>query len=421
METLTNTNKIQLLREMVVFIKDNKTDKETFLNCVENTKTFEKLKNSIKYNYIDFDKFAKQEYIYDNLYYYNYDDYTFTMEGGIELIEDVFYCDYYEEYTRNSTYKVHIYKNEFYYSKRAINSGEFAEYRGEYYDSDALDYYDLRYCEDDEEIHHIEDLYFWESDGCYHLDDEEENSINYVREYHDGEYKEKKFSDNPKFFIGFEIEKEDQDIKESIYIDDFEDEAPLWRKEKDGSLNDISGFELISPTYELNVNEIKNDIEKNHMLLKHINANKSKKCGGHINISEAGKTGKELFNSLKGYTPLFHALYYGRLNVNYSKGKSNEKLLSDNEKYQSIRIHSNRVEYRIISAVPNFSTLIWRAKLMEFILNNQTECTKEAFFKLNTTLLPLIKEAYKTDEEVNKLIDRVIEYTLEYENISLKK
>ena len=118
---------------------------------------------------------------------------------------------------------------------------------------------------------------------------------------------------------------------------------------------------------------------------------------------------------------MFHALYYGRIDKNYSKGKSNEKLLSDNEKYQSIKIHSNRVEYRIISAVPNFETLMWRAELMDFILNNQTECTKDAFFKLNTTLLPLIKKTYNTPEKLNALIDRVIEYTLKFENITLTK
>jgi len=264
-------------------------------------------------------------------------------------------------------------------------------------------------------------IYIFGSDGCYHLSEEEDNSEDYVNGYHDGSYQIKTFSDKPQFFIGFEIEKEDKEVKESIYINDFKEELPLWRKERDGSLDDESGYELISPTYELDIKQIKKDIKKSDTLLKHINANKSKSCGGHINISEDGLTGIELFNNLKGYTPLFHALYYGRVDKNYSKGKSNEKLLSDNEKYQSIKIHNNRVEYRIISAVPNFETLMWRAELMEFILKNQTECTKDAFFKLNTTLLPLIKKTYNTPEKLNTLIDRVIEYTLKFENVTLTK
>jgi hypothetical protein len=344
------------------------------------------------------------------------------MEGNICYNDDMYFCEYYEEHTEEPTTLCYIGRREHRYSDKAINKLGLDGYNGNFYDDDARSYHDLAYCEDDNELHHTDDLYFWDADGCYHLSPEEEDdSEDYVNGYHNGSYKTKTFTDSPKFFIGFEIEKEDQEVKESLYISDFKDSAPLWRKERDGSLDDESGYELISPTYELKVNKIKKDIKANSILLNHINAKHSKSCGGHINISEVNKTGEELFNNLKGYTPLFHALYYKRIDKNYSKGKSNEKLLSDNEKYQSIKIHDNRVEYRIISAVPDFDTLMWRAQLMDFILNNQTECIKEAFFKLNTTLLPLIKKVYNTPEKLNNLIDRVIKYTLQFENVTLTK
>lgn len=409
-------------REILNFISDNNTTKEVLKDNADNFAAFVKIRESIKQNYCTFEHIADSRTIEDGDYFYFDEEYSTSMEGNICYNDDMYFCEYYEKYTEEETYLCYIGRREHRYSDKAINKLSLYEYNGDFYDGEALNYHNLYYCEDDNEIHHIDDLYYWDSDSEYHLQPEEEDtSEDYISGYHDGGYKKKTFTDNPRFFIGFEIEKEDKEVKESLYIDDFKNQLPLWRKERDGSLDDESGFELISPTYELDVKKIKKDIKQSDTLLKHINANKSKSCGGHINISEVGKTGEELFNNLKGYTPLFHALYYGRIDKNYSKGKSNEKLLSDNEKYQSIKIHDNRVEYRIISAVPDFETLIWRAQLMDFILNNQTECIKEAFFKLNTTLLPLIKKVYNTPEKLNSLIDRVIKYTLQFENVTLTK
>ena len=410
-------------REILNFISDNDTTKEVLRDNADNFAAFVKIRESINRNFCTFEHIADSRTIEDENYFYFEEEYSTSMEGNICYNDDMYFCEYYEEHTEEPTTLCYIgRRGEHQYSDKAINKLGLNEYNGDFYDWDALSYHDLYYCEDDNQVHNINDLYYHDSDGEYHLSPEEEDtSEDYISGYHDGGYKKREFTKKPKFFIGFEIEKEDKEVKESLYISDFKDSAPLWRKERDGSLNDESGYELISPTYELKVGKIKKEIQENSMLLAHINAKHSKSCGGHINISEVGKTGEKLFNDLKGYTPLFHALYYGRVDKNYSKGKSNEKLLSENEKYQSIKIHDNRVEYRIISAVPDFDTLIWRAQLMDFILNNQTECTKEAFFKLNTTLLPLIKKVYKTPERLNALIDRVIKYTLQFENVTLNK
>jgi len=61
------------------------------------------------------------------------------------------------------------------------------------------------------------------------------------------------FSESPKYYIGYEIEKEDTDVKLSININDFENKCYGWKKEKDGSLDCEKGYELISPKLELNV------------------------------------------------------------------------------------------------------------------------------------------------------------------------
>jgi hypothetical protein len=270
----------------------------------------------------------------------------------------------------------------------------------------------------DGEIMPLDNVYYWESDCEYHYEPEPDDDC-YTRDYHSGPVHEVNFTDNPQFFIGFEIEKEDTDVKESISIGDFEDECPKWKKERDGSLDDESGYELISPKFELIPDMIKDYIMDNKTIVDHINADKSTSCGGHINLSERGKTGSELFDEVKGYTPLFYALYYKRVDKIYCKGKNNNDLKESNEKYQAIKIHSNRIEYRIVSAVPNVSTLIWRAKLIEFIVTHKTDSVKEAFFNANTSPLKnLLLEMYP-DEKYNVLMERLIKFSLHFENINV--
>jgi hypothetical protein len=137
-------------------------------------------------------------------------------------------------------------------------------------------------------------------------------------------------------------------------------------------------------------------------------------------VSESEKSGAELFDEVKGYTPLFYALYHKRVDKNYCKGKKNSDLKEENDKYQAIKIHSNRIEFRIVSAVPNLNTLIWRARLIEFILNNKTDNVKEAFFKANTSpLKELLQEMYPDNYDV--LINRLVKFTLQFENINVNE
>jgi hypothetical protein len=222
----------------------------------------------------------------------------------------------------------------------------------------------------------------------------------------------------PTQFIGFEIEKEDDDVKHSLDIYEFEENCPKWKKERDGSLCGSTGFELISPKFELVPNLIRKHIEKNSTLLAHVNAEKSLSCGGHINVSEKDKTGMELFDEVKGYTPLFYALYYKRVDKRYCKGKKNSDLRYENDKYQAIKIHDNRIEYRIVSAVPNIDTLIWRTELIKYILDHKTDCPKQAFFNANKGRLKrLLVDMYA--DKYNVLIQRLIKYTSEFESINL--
>jgi hypothetical protein len=309
---------------------------------------------------------------------------------------------------------VYIRRQSYTYCEDAIDELELYYYAGDYYDSDALEYNDL--CEIEGTIYQQDDCHFYNGEWNREPEEDEEQ---FIRSYH---YNESprfvKFSENPEYFIGFEIEKEDLGVKESIQIREFENMFPQWRKEKDASLNEKIGYELVTPAFELNVDEITKVMKGDDVLRNHINAKFTDNCGGHLNISKSNTSGLDFFRSIEGYTPLIYALYSKRLSNDYCKGKSNSELKNDLNKKQAINIKHNYVEYRIFSAVPNVDTLIWRTKLMKAIVDNPTSCVKEAFLNANSVLRPILSEQYSTPERFERLLKRLVKYTMSYEGIN---
>jgi len=132
--------------------------------------------------------------------------------------------------------------------------------------------------------------------------------------------------------IGFEIEKEDESALMSYDAHTLLEDTG-WFKERDGSLDDDTGY------------------------------------GGHIHIGN-GDSGSTLFDKMSPWIPLIYSLYDGRIGGEYCKVKKNDDIKHHTEKYQAVRIFDNRIELRIISAVPNVETLLWRRDLMRMIMNN---------------------------------------------------
>lgn len=353
-------------------------------------------------------------------YYYSEDNYVINANGYVLERDEAYWCDgndeYYEEEDMVTVYQHR--SNSLYSRQYAENCSDWHEYGSCFYDNDALSYHDLVYVEDVGEIWNDCDAYYHEDDGCYYSYREER--AEYTRGYHDGSYKSMDFDGKSKYKIGYEIEKEDEEVLQSININDFEDETNgYWRKERDGSLNDDCGYELISPTFEFNIDKIFEHIEGNSTLVEHINAEISTRCGGHIHLSEKGLSGEQLFEKVKGYTPLFYALYYGRVDKTYCKGKANVDLQNENEKYQAIKIHSDRIEFRIISAAPNVKTLKWRTKLLMMILQNPTHDIIKAYYNVDTKFTKLLKQTY-SDEKLIDLKERFIKFTKQFEGLDIK-
>jgi len=374
---------------------------------------------SIKRGTVSVEDIAETNYFTHYDRYYSEDDYVVDYYNNVIDKDNAHWCSGEEAYFHDDDC-VNAYEGRlsYRYSRRYCrNNDEFYEYEGVYYDSDALERNDLVFVDNGSHIMHANDAYYDEDNDEWYSECRE----SYLRSYHSGSYHSLSFDGKSKYKIGYEIEKEDESVRNSIKIDRFEDMTDyIWRKERDGSLCDDAGFELISPTFEFDIDKIFEHIEGNDLLVKHINAETSFSCGGHIHLSKEGLTGDELFDQVKGYTPLFYALYHGRVDKNYCKGKKNDDLKNDGEKYQAIKIHSDRVEFRIISAVRNVEMLKWRSKLLMMIINNPTDDIIKAYYNVDTKFIKLLKQVY-SDERLVELKDRFIKYTKHFENLDIIK
>ena len=390
--------------------------------------TLEQVQKSINLGYVNIDDIRSGNFeANDDGIVYNPDNFV-NIDGEIHDIDSTWYCDYSQRRYSDDDYSVEIIRydgrSETWLEDIAESNCEYYHEGVHYQDWSALRSHDLVYTEDTNVVMNEEDAYYCIDSGDWFehpWNRPSSRSEEYVDDYHSGGYRPKNFTNNPTRFIGFEIEKEDHDVKTCMYIDDFKDATEnLWRKERDGSLDDEDGFELISPTFEFCVDEIFKHIRGNQVLVDHINADKSRSCGGHIHLSVKGMSGKELFDSIKGYVPLFYALYHKRSDVHFCQAKSTDGLKSDNAKYQAIQILDNRIEFRIISAVPNVDVLEWRALLIELILNNPTSCFRTAYeniLKLKEFSTHL-RKAYPDNDKYAALKTRIKDMTTKFENIN---
>jgi hypothetical protein len=405
-----------MLREMYSYWRDKKPT-DTFREFHEEVKNdWDELYPSLLDEILTIDEYIEGNYLRHDGKLWSSEYYCETLEGTFSHIDDTYWC-YYIGAPSDETFTVYIDRHEYQYSKRGIERhGSLYEYRGDYYDYEALCRHDLVVMYNGE-IEDRDNAYQHE-DGEYYYGPEEEEEESYTRDYHSSRNQEKIiFTKAPQFFIGIEVEKEDQTVKESISIGDFEGQCPGYKKERDGSLDDKSGFEMITPPYELVPDKIMEHIKANEVLVDHFNASHSYSCGGHVNLSEEGLSGEELFSKLKGYNPLLYALYHKRIDKSYCKGKSNHDLKSENEKYQAVKIHGNRIEYRLVSAVHDLNTLEWRLKLFELITKYPTACPKVAFYFVHTKLKKHLKKMYP--DTFDTLVERIISMTDKFEQVKL--
>ena len=295
-----------------------------------------------------------------------------------------------------------------------ITTSETKEIDGEYYRNfEAIQNAGYQWSERQEEWIHEEN---WES-GYHDWDDDESNGDANNADYHDLSRKTR-FDSSAKFTIGFEIEKEDCDMVDVDYYSLYSDTG--WIKERDGSLDDDTGYELVTPAFNLFDDELDKDIANNATLRNLINASYSTSCGGHINIGSSIYNTEQLFEGLSGFFPLFYAMYEGRITKSYSKAKKKHEYYNK-DKYSSIFIKHNVVEIRIPSAVINVTNLLWRRDLIRIMVDNINKSEHQVLRMLLNTKSKLhvhLRKVYSLEKLIDK-IEKFIRYSEEFNNKKL--
>ena len=245
--------------------------------------------------------------------------------------------------------------------------------------------------------------------------DELENTVYYCNAtYHELE-RVMKFDSDAEFTVGFEIEKEDDDAGLIKYRDVYKESG--WCKERDGSLDDDNGFELVSPAFNLFDDGLDQDINNSKYLKDLINADSSTNCGGHINVGSNKYNTEQLFEGLSGFFPLLYSMYNGRIHRDYCKAKKKHSYYS-RDKYSSIYIRDNVVELRIFSAVIDVDNLLWRRDLVRIMCENINKSELEVLRMLldhRSKLYKHLRKIYSEDRMFTK-IELFIRYSNEFNN-----
>jgi hypothetical protein len=230
--------------------------------------------------------------------------------------------------------------------------------------------------------------------------------------YHTGlELKDKSDPIRDKIRIGFEVEKEDEDIMTDYECHKVYD-ITGWKKENDGSLSD-GGFELVSPLFPLNMDIIKHELNASFLPIL-LNANSSERCGGHISVSHKDYDARPLLEAMKGFLPVLYALYPGRINNRYCTALSFDRYLNEEDKYRAVLIKArqNILEFRIFPQVKKLESLLFRAELMEIAMKSLGKTSSwwlKQFQNKDSDLYHHLKKMYSNEQIARKAV-RYAEY-----------
>ena len=238
---------------------------------------------------------------------------------------------------------------------------------------------------------------------------------------------EKAVKNSNGYCVGFEIEKEDLAVKESVFLHDFKTALPQWKKERDGSLCSTEGFELVSPVFPFDVSFIKRAIKrfdtKGNFLMNHINADGSGDCGFHVTVSHPDKTATEIFDSLFFALPLLYALYPSRTENTFCSAPVNPDNYTTAPtdfylpKYRPIHIKSACVEIRIFPFLEDVKQLAWRLRLVRALLDNPVATRADLERHINTgEVNALLRELYGKEYGVkmSRLCGRIYRFATRY-------
>lgn len=171
------------------------------------------------------------------------------------------------------------------------------------------------------------------------------------------------------FRIGFEVEKEDEEVYYSLRSGDALVPGG-WIAEHDSSLGDY-GFEIVTRAYNLvHFEDLVQDAEYASVVL---DAGHSRRCGGHISVSDSRCSAAELAKRIRPFFPLFMTLYPRRMKSSYVKCAKYDETVNGTGHYSPFVVtrdnsHGSRIEFRIPPAVRSARNFVWRAELVRIMM-----------------------------------------------------
>lgn len=325
----------------------------------------------------------------------------------------IVWCEYDNEYAYDHDARYGV-------IDRRGNEGYFIESDTDYVYSENDDIYfvnsdvahdrDYCYCDAQSDWVHVDD---------YVGDDDEEDTSSYVRGYHNYS-RVFKCDSSAAWKFGVEVEKEDYDVKTRDFPDAIYNETS-WCKESDGSLNDRTGFELVSPVYDLFDRDRWTQDFDHPLIQPMLNATHSSSCGGHIHLSSNIYTPDEILLGLSGFLPILYSLYKRRMFADYARTKKKYQYLTEKTKRASVFVQDRTCEFRIFPAVRSRDNLVWRLDLLRIFVDNFNASERDVLKMLCNTSHPLhihIKNMVGADKMTEK-IDEFIGFSKTWNNFNL--
>jgi uncharacterized protein with GYD domain len=215
---------------------------------------------------------------------------------------------------------------------------------------------------------------------------------------------------------GIEVEKEDYDARDSENHYDIFRRCKLM-KERDSSLCEESGYEIITPTFDLYRHDFKEWVNKNEIKYLY-NAERNETCGMHFHIGRVGMNGLSYYDRIKYYIPLLYALYEARVNNSYSTAQSIDNMKEKRERTQAVNIMNNRIEIRIFPSPKNLKTVLWRIDLVKIMdqkpLNSVDELIRDVLDE-RTRLYKHLRKIYNKEQLSQRLV-RAVHYVHRFED-----
>lgn len=272
-------------------------------------------------------------------------------------------------------------------------------YEGEYIDEYYMDSYNLTFTECGS-IAHIDDVYYWESDGEYHFSPEEDESIieNYsYRPYPQFKHcKNENIKNTPFYGIELEVENKSNKLSRSDMAERLQNSHLYFKS--DGSLQD--GFEIV--THPLSFNWIYEHISDFEWMLNELKTNgfnsyDANTCGMHIHISKKSFGTWQLFRFIKFFNEYkeFIVTISQRKVEQLKKWASIEdeseseliykakKKCGNSSRYCAINLqNSATIEIRIFRGTLNFQSFMKNIEFVDALFNytkDSNNCTLIGF------------------------------------------